>query len=95
MLNRRKNNSHKSCSANNKNPELDRRSPQAFISLSSGIGVGCLRTIVFIFLDSVLVSLSWFLAQLIVENVSWLHNVKSFDLITKNQNNQDLFGRYY
>lgn len=84
MLDRRKNHSHKSCRANNKNPEFDRRSPQAFISLSSGIGVGWLRTILFIFLDSVLVSLSWFIAQFIVKNVEWLHNVKSFDLITKN-----------
>lgn len=77
-------NSEQTTEASRKIRASDQRAPQAFISLSSGIRFGWLRTILFVVLDSFLVSLSWFIAKLIVTNVAWLYSVKSFDLISQN-----------
>ena len=61
--------------------QLDQRAPDKMISLSHGTSLGWLRTILFIFLDAILVSFAWKSSQWVSNNVNILKAVPSFDLV--------------
>jgi exopolysaccharide biosynthesis polyprenyl glycosylphosphotransferase len=84
MSYRRKNNYQGASKPKEKEGDFDQRAPHVNVSFSRGMSAGWLRALIFVMLDSFLISVSWFLAQFIVNSVSWLNSVKSFDLITKN-----------
>lgn len=60
--------------------QRDLRAPTAF-SMGRGTAAGWLRTLAFIALDAFSISLAWWLAVTIVEQVEWLQNVPSFNLL--------------
>lgn len=57
----------------------DLRAPMAF-SVGRGTAAGLLRTLAFVALDTILLSLGWRLSVSIVAWVEWLQSVPSFDL---------------
>lgn len=61
--------------------KLDQRAPHRIISLSHGTRFGWLRTILFVFLDAILVSFAWKTAQWSSSNTSIFKAISSFDLI--------------
>ncbi|MGB3508419.1 MAG: sugar transferase [Microcoleaceae cyanobacterium] len=61
--------------------KLDQRSPHRIVSLSRGIRIGWLRTIAFLLLDGILVSIAWKTAQWVSNNVENLRAVPSFNLV--------------
>ncbi|NES06112.1 MAG: sugar transferase [Okeania sp. SIO2F4] len=61
--------------------KLDQRAPNRIVSLSRGIRIVWLRTILFVFIDAILVSLGWKTAQWISNNKDTLKAIPSFDLV--------------
>ncbi|MBD2580510.1 sugar transferase [Oscillatoria sp. FACHB-1406] len=57
----------------------DLRAPTAF-NIGRGTAAGGLRTLAFVALDSLSISLAWWLAVILVERVQWLQSVPSFSL---------------
>lgn len=62
-------------------PRRDLRAPRSF-HFGRGTGVGLVRSLAFVLLDTLLLSLSWIAATGIVERVDWLQSVDSFKLLT-------------
>jgi exopolysaccharide biosynthesis polyprenyl glycosylphosphotransferase len=61
------------------NERRDLREPMA-LSMGRGTAAGFLRTIAFVLLDTIFLSLSWKAALLVVDRVEFLQSVSSFDL---------------
>ncbi|NEQ38349.1 MAG: sugar transferase [Okeania sp. SIO3I5] len=61
--------------------KFDQRAPQRILSLSPGTRVGWLRTILFVFLDAIVVSICWKTAQWISNNFNIFSAIPSFDLV--------------
>ncbi len=66
--------------------KLDQRAPNRIVSLSHGTKIAWLRTILFVFLDAILVSLTWKTAQWISNNSNILKGIPSFDLVGNSVN---------
>jgi len=64
-------------------PNVHRHDQRAPLSLNIGRGTiaGIVRTLAFVSLDAVLIALSWKTAKTIVDSVSWLQSVESFQLL--------------
>ncbi|MDJ0553659.1 MAG: sugar transferase [Microcoleaceae cyanobacterium MO_207.B10] len=63
------------------NNKSDQRSPHRIVSLSRGIRIGWLRTIAFLLLDGILVSIAWKTAQWVSNSLQQFKAVPSFDLV--------------
>ncbi|MGD1809681.1 sugar transferase [Dapis sp. BLCC M126] len=77
-------NSQKPITSDVEKSKSDQRAPNRIISLSRGIRIGWLRTILFVLLDATLASLAWKSAQWVSSNQDTLKAIPSFDLIGDN-----------
>lgn len=66
--------------------QLDQRAPQRIVSLGRGIRVGWLRTNLFIFLDTILISFAWRTAQWLSTRIDTFQAIPSFDLVGNSTN---------